>query len=196
MRRFERIVGLVLVLAGLMLMGANCHKAKEPQQGLDLTDAVSWEPAVTREIADLDKLAEAFISVAKDEERSDEDRRKAILLVGEIGNSKCLEFLAANIGIFLRLSTVKGDADYLLQRPCTYALMKIRGVDRNWNAVPVVLRALAKPRERTKGELRDFAIALKSICGKKIGRFLVTDKLSRASNETVKENLKTVQKYL
>lgn len=190
-----RIAGVVLVLGGLVLMGANCHQAKKPQ-GLDLTAPASWEVAATSEIADLDKLAEAFISVAKDEERSDEDRRKAILLVGRIGNSRCVEFLVGNIGIFLPMESRVTSAQRLMQRPCAYALRPASVRDRNWNAAPAILRELRKPTKRTKLELRNFTTVLNVVCGEKIARFLVTDELSRASNEMVKENLKTVQKYL
>jgi hypothetical protein len=206
MGRFGTKVAVVCILFALLSLGGKCRRSEGPAAGgrqgrpiaelLDLSDPGSWEAAVTDQHARASKIAESLISVARDKQRSDDDRRKAILLLGRIGNSECVEFLVANVGILLPMRLVKGDADHLLQRPCTYALSRIAGVDRNWNVVPVILRELAKPTRRTRQELRDFAFVLESICGKKTARFLVEQELGRASDATVKENLKGVLRYM
>ena len=188
------LIAAVLAVAPFGATGADSEAHKRPPS-IDLSRPASWRAAMRGEMEDLDKAAAALISVAEDKARSDEDRRLAILLIAEIGNSRCLEFLVANIAMDLPAHSL-GDESLILGRPCMYALAGFNGRRKNWNAVPVILAALAKPVSRKKSELVYSAWALRGICGTKMARALIAHKLSGSSHPAIVGSLKTVSRFL
>jgi len=86
------------------------------------------------------------MAVAKDEKRSNDDRRKAVLLLGKIGSPECLEFLIANVTMRVMVAEIAHDRDMDLLNPCKYALS-----DGDWNVPRAIVQSLHKPK--TKQEM-------------------------------------------
>jgi hypothetical protein len=176
--------------------GRHSREIQKERQRLDLTDPGSWEAAVTDQQARASRIAEGLMSVVRDKQRSDDDRRHAIGLLARLGDSQSAAFLVANIDMHLPLEKIKGDEDEIRQRPCTYVLSGIRSGIRNWNVVPLILAELRKPAACEKAKLTDFAFVLGSVCGERTARAIIEQELAVASDPTVKDNLRTVLKYI
>ena len=127
------VVVLAVLVGGFFLVtGAEEPAPRKKPPPFDPKKPASWEKAVRQRAGELDKVAGALIKVAKDKTRSKDDRRKAITLLGEIGNKRCISFLVANMRMELPLKFIVTDTDRIRQRPCTYALLGGRARKRNW----------------------------------------------------------------
>jgi hypothetical protein len=163
---------------------------------IDLRRPDTWEAVVRNDMLELDRIADKLISVAQDTKRADGDRRRAILLLGEIETPRSTRFLVANIPLVLPIDVMIHDTDMVLGRPCGYALRGIDSGKRRWAAVPLMLRALSGPVRRERRVLMDYAAILRTICGRSIARGLVAAELGRCTEPLAKKNLETVQHFV
>ena len=85
-----------------------------PRSKIRIDRPETWEPAVKRTQAEVDRIAHVLVATAKDEKRPYQQRRKAILLLGKIGNDKSLDFLIANVSLRMDPDLILGDKDVLL----------------------------------------------------------------------------------
>jgi hypothetical protein len=91
-------------------------------------------------------MASGLTAVAQDVKRPDEDRRKAILALGQIHVKESRDFLVKNIKLRIPLRRVGTTEERLLVTPCRYALTEYfdaKGSD--WNAVPTIFQQLNEP---------------------------------------------------
>jgi hypothetical protein len=206
MRTSKLVLIVLCTLLLLLILGAKCEKddsgtddGREPgirDELLDLSEPGSWDLAVKNEHERARKIAEKLISIAQDKQRPNDDRRRAINLLARLGNDKSLEFLVANIDIYIPLEKIKGDEDEIRQRPCTYALSGIRSGIMNWNVVPLILAQLREPTVNQKAKLIDFAFILGAVCGERTAHAIIGHEVSVASEESIRANFEMVLKYL
>jgi hypothetical protein len=193
-RRRTAAVGVLVVSTAAIGALSRAEPAGPAVPQFDRADPKSWRPNVKDELKKLDQMAQELIAVAEDKERSDEDRLEAIRVLGMIGHSRCIDFLAANITMRIKVhQEIRGDGERFLGFPCLYALC---GFDhgRNWNAVPEVMREVTRDGELTDGEIWAYALVLKEVCGKWMANAIVDDRLSRAgTDEQLKKNLIAVK---
>jgi hypothetical protein len=140
----------LLVVAFAVLLHAADVRAADPPTANDLAllRPEAWQKSATDSRAQLKKLAEALVVVAKDETRPIPERRQAIFALGKLGNKESLDFLIANITLRLPWGKTVTKLEQLQQDPCMYALFIARDGDLTWNVVQAVLLALAKPKSR------------------------------------------------
>src|SRR5262249_46783792 len=86
---------------------------------------------------ELIELGKALIAVAKDRQRDNADRRKAILALGDVGTSDSIDFLVEHIRLSLPFDKSDKDTNREFETPCQAALMVPNRFD--WNVVPVIL---------------------------------------------------------
>jgi len=149
-----------------------------------------WLAVARREVAALDKAAEALISVAKDRSRKEAVRRKAILLLGTIGNERALKFLVGNVGLIVPLDAEPADAHPMLDRPCAYALMGVHNGRTHWNAVPLIIAALSEPTRHGDETRRDLAAILHATCGGRRALVILRQALNDAKSPDAASNVK------
>ncbi len=163
-----------------------------------LTQSFEWESDARRQMMAHDDLAEKLIAIAEDRKRSHHERRQAILMLGRMGNESSLEYLVANLHVKIPLLLSSGgDGDRILETPCVYALagFDARG-DRNWNAARVCVREIRKPVARTRTELRDFAIVLRTVCGHAIAGAMLSAEGKKHLDANARTNLNTVSELV
>lgn len=163
---------------------------------IDIDDPQTWEPAVTHAQRNRDGITRILISIAKDEARSDEDRRKGIFLLGEIDSSLSLDFLVENIiAIYLPLKDISGDEDHMKGTPCQYVLSKMD----NWKVAQAILSSLDVPK--SKHERIFLTSVFKTRLGKNVAVAVVEEHLFRKVMpkevaSQCKENLEAIRTSL
>ncbi len=160
---------------------------------IDTANPKTWEAAIEGAQDHIREVSASLISVAKDETRSNDDRRKAIFLLGRIENKESLNFLIENITLYLQMEIVKGDDDTLKETPCAYALRKTR----NWKVAQAVFASLEVPK--SKRERIHFAGVLRATLGKNLGLAAIEEQLHRTPRPITaqrRENLEAICEYL
>ena len=123
---------------------ADCEgRGLAPPGVIDVGRPETWELTVSEARGRVDRIVEALIDVARDEKHSEQDRVKAIGLLGEIGNKECLDFLVSHYGLQVNLFRMGPSEDELRNFPCMYA-MKQMGKD--WAVAQAVLRSFDPPK--------------------------------------------------
>src|SRR5262249_36783339 len=93
------------VLGGLTLLGWYTAAAPLPDgklpQAIDPNQPSTWEVRARETETELIELGKALIAVAKDRQRDNADRRKAILALGDVGTSDSIDFLVEHIRLSL-----------------------------------------------------------------------------------------------
>ncbi len=156
---------------------------------IDIAKSDTWEASVKLANDNMGKIAAALIAVAKDEKRPVEERRRAILLLGRIGNRESLGFLIGNVSLRLPINIGSGDEDRLKKTPCLHALC---GGD--WRAAQAILASLDEPRSET--DLMYLAYPLERILFRDVALAAVERQLLQKPNEVRKKNLQILKKFL
>ena len=160
---------------------------------IDTTNPKTWEAAITGAQDHIHEVLAALISVAKDETRSNDDRRKAIFLLGRIDNKESLNFLIENVALYVQMETIRGDDDYLKQTPCAYALRSTG----SWKVAQAVFASLDV--SKSKREHNRLAGVLGSILGNNLALTAIEEQLHRTPRPITaqrKENLEAIREYL
>ena len=162
----------------------------------------TWQTSIDQPHAHLSEIFKALSEMALDEKRSDNDRSEAVFAIAKIDNQKSLDFLVANISLYIPFRVSKLSDDQAKDWPCEYLLLKRSrdsgGRGRNLNIVGTILDSLDKPK--TKRELLYYAIILKRTLVKdktatnKQARMLIDFELQADPGETRKENLEALEK--
>jgi hypothetical protein len=166
----------------------NKDKAK-----IDTANPKTWEAAIEGAQDHIREVSAALISVAKDETRSNDDRRKAIFILGRIENKESLNFLIENVLLHIQMGQIEGDDDYLKQTPCSYALWSTR----SWKVAQAVFASLEVPK--SKWERVHFAGVLGSTLGKNLALAAIEEQLHRTPRPITaqrRENLEAIRDYL
>jgi len=164
-----QLVGLALLMTAGYCLQDYCVGGEKKPGLLNLAQPDTWEAAVVRTEQQRTEIAEALISVAKDEKRHLDARRKAIFLLGRIGNKESLDFLASNVALHVSAGAATSRMEDF---PCWQALSK-----KDWSVVSAILRSLN--RKRSDRELVYLAEAPKMIFGTRMARAAVDHELSR-----------------
>ena len=114
------------------------------ERSFEAENPETWEAAVNGAQQHLREVSGALISVAKDEKRSDDDRRTAIFVLGTIDNKESLDFLIENITLVLPIDIGDTEEDRLKMTPCRYALM----MGGSWKAGQAVMASLDAPKSK------------------------------------------------
>ena len=185
-------VALLLCLAVpvVVLCAASTTKTSaKARPGIDVGKPDTWEGSIKRANQNLSEIADALISVAKDERRPAAERRKAIFLLGNIGSRKSLAFLIENVPLPLPMPITIGDEDLLKETPCVYALCK-----GDWNAAEGILDSLRKPKSKT--DIMLLAHPLERVLSRKVAIAAVEEGLSQKPTKAHKANLESMKKFL
>ena len=146
MKKTHKIIAILVIGAGvctamvLPLTGDEkpAPKAKESTPRAEAIIAPAkpetWDTAIAKVKKNQDAIAEILIAVAKDEKRSDEDRRKAIYGLGDLRTKDSLEFLIANVSHKIPMP-FGGESRILKDTPCRYMLWK-----GDWNTAKAIMR--------------------------------------------------------
>lgn len=103
-----------------------------------------WDKALGAVREKQSEFVRKLIEIAKDPDRKDKDRDRAVLLLGKIMDPQCIEFFVANIA--MELPPISGAIfDDARERPCYYVLglAENRG---NWNTAKAILESLSKQK--------------------------------------------------
>jgi hypothetical protein len=185
---------LCLVIATLTFSGSRVALGEDTvtTPPIDITKPDSWEAVINHARNNLSNLAKILISVAEDKERSNEERRKAIFILGKVGNKESIDFLITYISLRLPMERIKGDEDMLKETPSKYALSEFSV--GNWNVAVAILAALDTPRPQT--DLMNYAFFLKRILGGKSALMLTTHELENNPETTRRKNLEAIKDLL
>jgi hypothetical protein len=160
---------------------------------IDTANPKTWEAAITGAQDHIREVSAALISVAKDEIRCNDDRRKAIFLLGRIENKESLKFLIENVALYVQMGQIEGDDDMLKQTPCSYALWSTR----SWKVAQAVFASLEVPK--SKRERVHFAGVLGATLGKNLALAAIEEQLHRTPRPITaqrRENLEAIREYL
>lgn len=108
----------------------------------DRTDPEGWDKVIRSGQSTFSDMTKTFISIAKDTDRDEEDRRNAVYALGMIANQEALAFLVDNILLEIEVLFRVGDEDLLKQTPCYQVLCRLG----RWDVVPIIFQRLDKPR--------------------------------------------------
>ena len=154
--------------------------------GMDPADPKTWEPAIDQCKAALSPIAKALMAIAKDEKRSNDDRRQAVLLLGKIGSPESLEFLIGNVTMIIPMRNTIGPEDMLKETACVYALGE--GGVGDWNVPKAIIQSLRKPK--TQEELRCLFMGMTVRgFGPGVNWALLRQQLGNMPEPTYRENL-------
>ncbi len=193
----------VLVMSASVLVFFACYGTPIPSNDtaavIDVNHPDSWERGVERGKDNLRRIATALIGIARDRRQSDDERRKAIMTLGSIGNKEALDFLVAHIRlryeVWFRINA-EGTEEY----PCSFALtIAAQQPEHGGNVVMAILRALDQPK--SEEELLDLGHVLRHALTEEGAAGLVAGELKRANrtnnpDEVRIHNLSAIQKYL
>jgi hypothetical protein len=160
---------------------------------IDGANPKTWEAAIDNAQGHIREISAALITVAKDETRSNDDRRKAIFLLGRIENKESLNFFVENMALYLQMEIVKGDDDTLKETPCAYALRSAR----SWKVAQAVFASLEVTK--SKRERAHFAGVLGATLGKNLALAAIEEQLHRTPRPITaqrRENLEAIREYL
>ncbi len=134
-------------------------------------------------------LSARFQAIALDESRTNDERRAAILAVGQLGDDESLDFLSKHLALYVAVDVIVGDTDVLDSRPCFRALISAR-----WKAIPAVLRHLQ--HERSPWALAYSTALLRGTLGTEAATAVVKARLRQATEEQHIQYLREVLKQL
>lgn len=157
---------------------------------IDTTNPKTWEAAITGAQDHIHEVSAALISVAKDEILSNDDRRKAIFLLGRIDNKESLNFLIENVALYVQMGDITGDDDMLKETPCAYALWSTR----SWKVAQAVFASLEVPK--SKREQIHLAYVLGSTLGNNLALTAIEEQLHRTPRPITaqrRENLEALK---
>ncbi len=84
----------------------------------------TWRSEINNASRPLEVITEGLIQVARDRDKSNDDRIEAVVLLGEIKTHGAVQFLLDNIKMRINPSVQTKDVDSLRGKPCVYALIK------------------------------------------------------------------------
>lgn len=121
----------------------------------------TWEKAIDATRERQSELIRKLMEIAKDVDRKDKDRDRAILLLGKMKDTRCIDFLVANVQLTLQpiSGAILSDAR---ERPCYYVLI-LPANRGDWNIAKAILKSLEA--DKSKDELMYLASVYKSILG-------------------------------
>jgi len=160
---------------------------------IDTTNPKTWEAAITGAQDHIHVVLAALISIAKDETRSNDERRKAIFILGRIDNKESLNFLIENVALRVQMEKIKGDDDMLKETPCAYALRSTR----SWKVAQAVFASLDV--SKSNREHNRLAGVLISTLGNNLALTAIEEQLHRTPRPITaqrRENLEAIRKYL
>ncbi len=178
-----------LAVPAVVFSGGSAASKPAERPAIDAAKPDTWEANINHVTNKLDQIAKALIAVAKDEKRPNEERRKAILLLGKIRNKESLDFLISNVSLRI---PVFHSFELPLETPYRYALCK-----RDWNIAKAVLDSLKK-KPKSKTDLLHLSSVLRATLTKERAIAIVDVELRklRISENVYKKNLKIVRVYL
>lgn len=91
-------------------------------RGVDPSRPETWEAAVAEVKKQENAVVKALVSVAKDEKRDWEERRKAIFALSGLRTRRSLDYLIANVSLRLPGAMRVTAADLAKELPCKYVL--------------------------------------------------------------------------
>lgn len=208
-----------VVLMLLLLVGGVYAFASPGQPGAEMADqdarlptegGVNDEPGVSTALPksspDVAELAKQVIAaqeqmrclsaqlqeIALDEDKSNEDRRAAIVTLGKLGDEQSCDFLARHIGLTIPMMDIVGDKDMIKEWPCYYALSFHAG----WKAIPPIFEHLQHYEKVNRGKpdwpLTFSANVLKIRLGVEAAEAMLEAELRRATEDLHRENLQEV----
>lgn len=195
-----------LFCAGFLLLNVSEAGGEAQKTGgsplFDSRKPDTWLASIDQAHAQLSSIFKALSEVALDEHRANDDRNKAVFAIGKIDNQESLDFLVANITLYIPLQKSNLSDDQAKAMPCNYVLLErsrdSRGRGRNLNVVGTILDSLDKPK--TEMELLKYAIILKRTLLKdktatnKQARMLIDFELQADPSDIRKENLEALEK--
>jgi hypothetical protein len=146
------VLGLSILLGVAAIGLVKCGAAPEPA-------SPDWERQVNEAQKVLGQVSAKLIATAEDAKAPVEDRWRAVLALGRVGDRASLEYLVDHIALRLvppfRFQIGEEGKD----APCFWALTNLpngwEGEGRNWNLAQVILMATGKAR--TEDELWRYA---------------------------------------
>jgi hypothetical protein len=156
---------------------------------LDVNKPVTWMTAVKKSRQLANENAARLISVALNEDRSDEDRRSAITAIGCIDSDASRKFLVENITLYIEKYIITG-GDYFEQWPCAYALM----TNANWSTSQAILEAMST--RKSDDELLLFDTPFAAGLGHRRAIAVLDNELRRSENLVRKENIVKLRRYV
>lgn len=187
------LFSVVATFAALVLFSAGAlsrqeNKTKPP---LNVNDPKTWEPAVTRSLKERHEVTRALVFVARDAKRSNEDRRKSIMLLGRLSTKEAIEFLLANIALKLAPSDDKGKGAKLREAACLDSLCTY---GKDWGVAQALFACLKAPKTET--EVEYLGLALRQIVGLNVALIMTEDALAWRPEGDHKVNLERLKKEL
>ena len=152
----------------------------------------TWDDAATRLTQDREALVEALIAAAKNEKRSNDKRRKAIFLLGDIRNKRSFDFLIEHVSMKIPMTSYLGDADRLKETPGMYVFWQ-----GDWDAAKAIMDSLWG-LEKPKKDMLHLGFALKRILRTKKFALAAIDSLTgtRGHRKKNNKNLTFIKTYL
>jgi hypothetical protein len=189
-RKYEAVIAHIKSISSGI---KTTNQKKVTESLIDIANPKTWEAAIDNAQGHIREVSAALISVAKDETRSNDDRRKAIFLLGRIEDKESLNFLVENMALYLQMEIVKGDDDTLKETPCAYALRKTR----SWKVAQAVFASLEVTK--SKRERVHFAGVLRATLGQNLALAAIEEQLHRTPRPITaqrRENLEAIREYL
>ncbi len=158
---------------------------------IDPANPATLEAGVAAARRNLDELVRTLISIAKDEKRSEEDRRNAIFLLGDMETKESMAFLIDNIGLDMPLKIVRGDGDMVKGKPCEHSMRR----SGSWKTAQAVLASLDGAKSNPK--LSRLGRVLRTHLGRRFARAVIDEELSQAKYLTPqrRKNLEAIRPY-
>ncbi|MDK1031493.1 MAG: hypothetical protein QGD94_05765 [Planctomycetia bacterium] len=191
-----KVLSIILVscfvVGAFAFIGVGLAAQEKPAaaKALDPAKPDTWEASVNDARRELGKIAKALIAVAKDEGRSNDDRRKAIFLLGKMGNKESIDFLIANVSLRIPMVFRLTEEAQAKETPCMYVLQKAR----NWNVAKAILESLKVQRPQL--DLAYLSLALDRILTRRVAIAAVEQRSLQTRNRIWKENLATLKTFL
>lgn len=150
----------------------------------------AWQASITQAKGHLTDISKMLIVVAKDESRFIEERREAILLLGQLGTSESIGFLIKNVTLVLPIESGHTEEDRLKETPCLYALRS----GRKWSVAQAILASLDV--KKSKYERMYLSIVMERILLKNHATAIVEEEIRSAPDSVRKENLIAIRDFL
>jgi len=138
-----------------------------------------WEEAVQTNIKGRKEIVEALVEIGKDETRNGEARIFAITLIGRMNSQEAIEFLLANITLWVDKNYFDSDDAVYMQQPCFYALKSM-----GWQVIPHALEFVED--KRSPLELQMLAALFQQICGSKVATVILEERMNKLVGDPVK----------
>ncbi len=192
-RRVKMTSVLVALIASLAVAATSVAAESAKVVAIDPARPDTWAAAVAALVRQEYALTDGLITVAKDEKRTPEDRRKAVFTLSALRNRHSLEFLIENVSLKLPMPNNGGQEDPLKEAPCAYVLAE--GAD--WGTAQAIILC-DDDRTRTPRDLMLLAHALELILGKDLAIAAVSDTLQHRVPPigSWRKNLTGIKTYL